>query len=111
MAHDPVQATELPRSRPVDPEPTSRYRLTKLAILAVCLVPFYPQALRAQETSAPSKNAAQNNIAENNIAENNAAENNVAEESIADETLVAFNPHDPTAVEELLEPYRERSEK
>lgn len=101
MARDPVQATELLRSRPVDPEPTSRYRLTKLAILAVCLVPFYPQALRAQETSAPSKNPAQNNP----------AENNAAEESNADETLVAFNPHDPAAVEALLEPYRERSEK
>lgn len=85
----------------MDPEPTSRYRLTKLAILAVCLVPFYPQALRAQETSAPSKNPAQNNP----------AENNAAEESNADETLVAFNPHDPAAVEALLEPYRERSEK
>ena len=85
----------------MDPEPTSRYRLTKLAILAVCLVAFYPQALRAQETSAPSKNPAQNNP----------AENNAAEESNADETLVAFNPHDPAAVEALLEPYRERSEK
>jgi hypothetical protein len=75
--------------------------LTKLAILAVCLVAFYPQALRAQETSAPSKNPAGNNVAE---------ESN-AEESDADEQLVAFNPHDPAAVEALLEPYRERSEK
>lgn len=85
----------------MDPEPTSRYRLTKLAILAVCLVAFYPQALRAQETTALSKNPAQNNP----------AEKNAAEESNADETLVAFNPHDPAAVEALLEPYRERSEK
>ena len=75
--------------------------VTKLAILAVCLVAFYPQALRAQETSAPSKNPAENNV----------AGNNVAEESNADEQLVAFNPHDPAAVEALLEPYRERSEK
>ena len=75
--------------------------MTKLAILAVCLVAFYPQALRAQETSAPSKNPAGNNVAE---------ESN-AEESDADEQLVAFNPHDPAAVEALLEPYRERSEK
>jgi hypothetical protein len=75
--------------------------LTKFAILAVCLVAFYPQALRAQETSAPSKNPAQNNP----------AEKNAAEESNADEQLVAFNPHDPAAVEALLEPYRERSEK
>ena len=96
MARDPVQATELLRSRPVDPESTSRYRLTKFAILAVCLVAFYPQVLRAQETSAPSKNP---------------TENNAAEESNADEQLVAFNPHDPAAVEALLEPYRERSEK
>lgn len=111
----------------MDPEPTSRYKLTsyrlpsggrksimpvtflpvtlfhvaKFAILAVCLVAFYPQALRAQETSAPSKNPAENNV----------AENNVAEESNADEQLVAFNPHDPAAVEALLKPYRERSEK
>ena len=116
----------------MDPESTSRYRLTsdrlfsgcrksimpatflpvtllavtlfqvaKFAILAVCLVAFYPQALRAQETTAPTKNPAQNNP----------AQNNVAEESIADDQLVAFNPHDPAAVEALLEPYRERSEK
>jgi len=85
----------------VDPEPTSRYRLTKFAILAVCLVAFYPQALRAQETFAPSKNPSGNNAAGNNAAENNNA----------DEQLVAFNPHDPAAVEALLEPYRERSEK
>lgn len=85
----------------MDPEPTSRYRLTKFAILAVCLVAFYPQALRAQETFAPSKNPSGNNAAGNNAAENNNA----------DEQLVAFNPHDPAAVEALLEPYRERSEK
>ena len=122
MARDPVQATELPRSRPVDPDSTSQCRLaayrlnsyrlnsgglksilrgirlrgTKLAILAVCLVAFYPQAMWAQETSAPSKNPAGNNVAEENIAE---------------EPLVEFNPHDPAAVEALLEPYRERSEK
>jgi hypothetical protein len=75
--------------------------LTKFAILAVCLVAFYPQVLRAQETSAPSKNPAGNN----------AAEESNTEESNADETLVAFNPHDPAAVEALLVPYRERSEK
>ena len=101
----------------MDPESTSQCRLaayrlnsyrlnsgglksilrgTKLAILAVCLVAVYPQALRAQETSAPSKNPAGNNVAEENIAE---------------EPLVEFNPHDPAAVEALLEPYRERSEK
>jgi hypothetical protein len=81
-------------------------RGTNLAILAVCLVAFYPQALRAQETSAPSKNPAGNNVAE----ESNAKEN-IAEENIAEEPLVEFNPHDPAAVEALLEPYRERSEK
>ena len=111
----------------MDPESISRYRLTSyrlfsgdrksilpvtflpvtnLAILAVCLVAFYPQALRAQETSAPSKNPAGNNVAE----ESN-AEKNIAEENIAEEPLVEFNPHDPAAVEALLEPYRERSEK
>ena len=76
-------------------------RGTKLAILAVCLVAFYPQAMWAQETAAPSKNLAGNNVAE---------ESN-AEENIAEEPLVEFNPHDPAAVEALLEPYRERSEK
>ena len=81
--------------------PVTFLRVTKLAILAVCLVAFYPQALRAQETSAPSKNPAGNNVAE---------ESN-AEENIAEEPLVEFNPHDPAAVEALLEPYRERSEK
>jgi len=117
MARDPVQATELPRSQPVDPDSKSQCRLasyrlnsgclksilrgTKLAILAVCLVAFYPLAMWAQETSAPSKNPAGNNVAE---------ESN-AEENIAEEPLVEFNPHDPAAVEALLEPYRERSEK
>ena len=81
-------------------------RGTKLAILAVCLVAFYPQAMWAQETAAPSKN-----LAGNNVAEESNAEKNIAEENIAEEPLVEFNPHDPAAVEALLEPYRERSEK
>lgn len=111
----------------MDPDSTSRYRLasdrlasyrlnsgglksilrvnllqgTKLTILAVCLVAFYPQAMWAQETAAPSNNPAGNNVAEESNAEKN----------IAEEPLVEFNPHDPAAVEALLEPYRERSEK
>ena len=81
--------------------PVTFLPVTKLAILAVCLVAFYPQALRAQETSAPSKSVAGNKVPE---------ESN-AEESNGEEPLVEFNPHDPAAVEALLEPYRERSEK
>jgi lysophospholipase L1-like esterase len=101
--------------------PVTLLAATKLAILAFCLVAFYPQALRAQETSAPSNNPAEKTPAGNKVAGNNVAGNNVAgeipaeestaEESTADEQLVAFNPHDPAAVEALLEPYRERSEK
>lgn len=72
-------------------------RGTKLAILAVCLVAFYPQAMWAQETSAPSKSVE--------------ADPNAQPTSNAEEPLVEFNPHDPAAVEALLEPYRERSEK
>ena len=128
MARDPVQATELPRSRPVDPDSKSQCRLaayrlasyrlnsgglksilrgnllqvillqgTKLAILAVCLVAFYPLAMWAQETAAPSKSVE--------------PDPNAQPPSIAEEPLVEFNPHDPAAVEALLEPYRERSEK
>lgn len=86
-------------------------RGTKLAILAVCLVAFYPQALRAQESAAPSKNPAGNKAPDESIADERIAEESIAEENIAEEPLVEFNPHDPAAVEALLEPYRERSEK
>lgn len=72
-------------------------RGTKLAILAICLVGFYPQAMSAQETSAQSKSVE--------------PDPNAQTPSIAEEPLVEFNPHDPAAVEALLEPYRERSEK
>lgn len=72
-------------------------RGTKLAILAVCPVGFYPQAMSAQETSAQSKSVE--------------PDPNAQTPSIAEEPLVEFNPHDPAAVEALLEPYRERSEK
>jgi len=64
-----------------------RLLLANLALMAIGMLVFFPETLLAQPIAEP------------------------IQESITEEGLVAFNPHDPEAVEALLKPFRPKSEK